>query len=205
MVRLGIGSDARIGKRFLFPGIGYGGSCFPKDVKALIHSADSAGYDFKILKSVEQVNETQKKALIPKIISHYGEDLSGKTIAMWGLAFKPNTDDIREAPALELIEELRSRGAKVQAYDAEAMGNVKKVLGEHSNLNYSESPYEACESADFLIIATEWPEFRSPNFEKLFTLLRDKVIFDGRNVFDNALAEKHAFTYYSIGRASYQA
>jgi UDPglucose 6-dehydrogenase len=205
MVRLGIGSDARIGKRFLFPGIGYGGSCFPKDVKALIHSAEKAGYDFKILKSVEEVNDLQKKALIPKITSHYGQDLSGKTIALWGLAFKPNTDDIREAPALELIVELRGRGAKIQAYDAEAMENVKATMGEHTDLKYMASPIDACHGADFLIIATEWPEFRNPNFSQVLGSLTDNVIFDGRNVFDNSLAEKHKFTYYSIGRASYKA
>ena len=204
MVRLGIGSDARIGKRFLFPGIGYGGSCFPKDVKALIRSSEDVGYDFKILKSVEHVNENQKKALIPKITTHYGENLEGKTVALWGLAFKPNTDDIREAPALELIEELRNKGAIIQTYDAEAMDNVKGVLGEHEDLIYKESPYEACQNSDFLIIATEWPEFRSPNFKELLALIGDKVIFDGRNVFDNSLAEKHGFTYYSIGRSSYQ-
>jgi UDPglucose 6-dehydrogenase len=205
MVRLGMGSDARIGKRFLFPGIGYGGSCFPKDVKALIHSAEKAGYDFKILKSVEEVNENQKKALIPKITAHYGQDLSGKTIALWGLAFKPNTDDIREAPALELIVELRGRGAKIQAYDAEAMENVKATMGEHHDLKYMNAPIDACKGADFLIIATEWPEFRNPNFTQVLGSLTDNVIFDGRNVFDNALAEKHKFTYYSIGRASYKA
>jgi len=204
MVRLGIGSDARIGKRFLFPGIGYGGSCFPKDVKALIHSSENAGYDFQILKSVEQVNESQKKALIPKIVSHYGEDLKGKVVALWGLAFKPNTDDIREAPALELIQDLRNRGAIIQTYDAEAMNNVKGLLGEHEDLIFFDTPYEACDNSDFLIIATEWPEFRSPNFIELLARIKDKVIFDGRNVFDNALAEKHGFSYYSIGRSSHQ-
>ena len=198
MVRKGVGSDDRIGKRFLFPGIGYGGSCFPKDVKALVHSAASVDYDFKILKAVEDVNAYQKKALVPKIMQHYGS-IEGKTVALWGLAFKPNTDDIREAPALEMIELLTQAGAKVQAYDPEAMANVKAIMADKAT--FCESSYETLEGADFLVIATEWPEFRTPDFNKIQGLLKDKVIFDGRNLFELETLKKHGFTYYSIGRS----
>ncbi len=198
MVRKGVGSDDRIGKRFLFPGIGYGGSCFPKDVKALVHSAASVDYDFKILKAVEDVNADQKKALVPKIMQHYGS-IEGKTVALWGLAFKPNTDDIREAPALEMIELLTQAGAKVQAYDPEAMANVKAIMADKAT--FCESSYETLEGADFLVIATEWPEFRNPDFNKIQSLLKDKVIFDGRNLFELEILKKHGFTYYSIGRS----
>ncbi len=198
MVRLGIGSDARIGKRFLFPGIGYGGSCFPKDVKALIHSAAEVNYDFHILKAVEEVNAVQKKVLIPKITSRFGSNLSGKTVAMWGLAFKPNTDDIREAPALEMIDDLLHLGAKVKAFDPEAMPNVKAILGD--TIEFSETQYGVLEGADFLIIATEWPEFRTPDFDALNASLKEKVIFDGRNVFDLETMRRKGFEYYSIGR-----
>jgi len=198
MVRKGVGSDDRIGKRFLFPGIGYGGSCFPKDVKALVHSAASVDYDFKILKAVEDVNADQKKALVPKIMQHYGS-IEGKTVALWGLAFKPNTDDIREAPALEMIELLTQAGAKVQAYDPEAMANVKAIMADKAT--FCESSYETLEGADFLVIATEWPEFRTPDFNKIQSLLKDKVIFDGRNLFELETLKKHGFTYYSIGRS----
>lgn len=198
MVRKGVGSDDRIGKRFLFPGIGYGGSCFPKDVKALVHSAASVDYDFKILKAVEDVNADQKKALVPKIMQHYGS-IEGKTVALWGLAFKPNTDDIREAPALEMIELLTQAGAKVQAYDPEAMANVKAIMADKAT--FCESSYETLHGADFLVIATEWPEFRTPDFNKIQSLLKDKVIFDGRNLFELETLKKHGFTYYSIGRS----
>lgn len=198
MVRLGIGSDARIGKRFLFPGIGYGGSCFPKDVKALIHSAAEVNYDFHILKAVEEVNAVQKKVLIPKITSRFGNNLSGKTVAMWGLAFKPNTDDIREAPALEMIDDLLQLGAKVKAFDPEAMPNVKAILGD--KIEFSDTQYNVLEGADFLIIATEWPEFRTPDFDALNASLKEKVIFDGRNVFDLETMRRKGFEYYSIGR-----
>ena len=199
MVRKGVGSDDRIGKRFLFPGIGYGGSCFPKDVKALVHSAAEVNYDFKILKAVEDVNADQKKALLPKIESHYNS-IEGKTIAMWGLAFKPNTDDIREAPALEMIDELKSRGANIKVYDPEAMLNVKNLISD--KVEYCESSYQTIENADFLVIATEWPEFRTPDFQKIKDNLKDSVIFDGRNLFDLEIMKKHGFTYYSIGRTS---
>ncbi len=197
MVRKGVGSDDRIGKRFLFPGIGYGGSCFPKDVQALVHSAAEVNYDFKILKAVEDVNYDQKKALLPKIDSHYGE-IKGKTVSMWGLAFKPNTDDIREAPSLEIIDSLLQRGAKVQCYDPEAIPNVQRVLG--NSVVFSENMYDVLEGADFLVITTEWPEFRTPDFARIEGLLTEKVIFDGRNIFELDTMRKHGYIYYSIGR-----
>ena len=198
MVRKGIGSDDRIGKRFLFPGIGYGGSCFPKDVKALIHSASQVQYPFEILNAVEKVNAAQKRLLVEKIRKEYGTALQGKTAAIWGLAFKPNTDDIREAPALEIIAELRAQGVHVNAYDPEAMPNVKALLGD--DVRFCETPYEAVQGADFLIIATEWPEFRTPDFAKLGAALKSKVIFDGRNVFETETMRKHGYRYVSIGR-----
>jgi UDPglucose 6-dehydrogenase len=197
MVRKGVGSDERIGKRFLFPGIGYGGSCFPKDVQALVHSAAEVNYDFKILKAVEEINYNQKKALLPKIDAHYG-DLKGKTAAVWGLAFKPNTDDIREAPALEIIDALLQRGAKVQCFDPEAMCNVQRILGD--TVLFSENMYEALDGADFLVVATEWPVFRTPDFAKIEDSMKEKVIFDGRNLFEIDTMLNRGFTYYSIGR-----
>lgn len=202
MVRLGMGSDERIGKRFLFPGIGYGGSCFPKDVKALVHSADKAGYDFKILKAVEAVNAHQKKSLLPKIQSHFGA-LQGKHFAVWGLAFKPNTDDIREAPALELIHALLQEGATVAAYDPEAMPNVKQHAG--LDIRFADNQYDALQGADALVIATEWPEFRTPDFGRIKTALKEQVVFDGRNVFDLDAMRREGFTYYSIGRSDLKA
>lgn len=197
MVRKGVGSDDRIGKRFLFPGIGYGGSCFPKDVQALIHSSAEVNYDFKILKAVEDVNNDQKKALLPKILAHYGS-IAGKRVALWGLSFKPNTDDIRESPALEMINALLKRGAKIQCYDPEAMSNLLRFLGD--KVVFAENMYAALEGSDFLVIATEWPEFRTPDFAKIESLLKEKVIFDGRNVFEIDTMRKHGFSYYSIGR-----
>ncbi|MGZ8538159.1 MAG: UDP-glucose dehydrogenase family protein [Flavisolibacter sp.] len=197
MVRKGIGSDDRIGKRFLFPGIGYGGSCFPKDVKALMHSAKEVNYEFEILNAVTDVNEKQKSHLITKIKRYFG-NLQGKHFAVWGLAFKPNTDDIREAPALEIINSLVEEGATVCAFDPEAMNNVKGIYGD--KINYAETQYDCLENADALIVATEWNEFRTPDFEKMQNLLRDPVIFDGRNVFDVQSMEKKGFHYESIGR-----
>lgn len=197
MVRKGIGSDDRIGKRFLFPGIGYGGSCFPKDVKALMHSAKEASYEFKILNAVTDVNEKQKSHLVTKIKRYFG-NLSGKHFAIWGLAFKPNTDDIREAPALEIIDILLKEGASISAFDPEAMKNVKQILGD--KINFCETPYDCLQNADALIIATEWNEFRTPDFDRMLLLLKDPVIFDGRNVFDIAAMEKKGFHYESIGR-----
>ena len=198
MVRKGIGSDERIGKRFLFPGIGYGGSCFPKDVQALVKSADEVGYDFKILDAVMEVNEKQKTHLMPAIKAYFNNDLKGKKIALWGLAFKPNTDDIREAPALYIIEELLKEGASVTTYDPEAMNNVKKLLGD--TITFSSMQYDALIDADILIIATEWSEFRTPDFEKISSLLKNKVIFDGRNLFDLKHMEDMGFHYVSVGR-----
>ncbi len=198
MVRKGIGSDERIGRRFLFPGIGYGGSCFPKDVKALEKSSREIDYDFKILKAVMHVNEKQKLHLVKKIKSYFKNDLKGKKIALWGLAFKPNTDDIREASALTMIEELTKAGAKISAFDPEAMANVKKEIG--NIIEYTETQYDALNNADALVIATEWSEFRAPDFNKMGALLKDKVIFDGRNLFDLNQMEECGFHYESIGR-----
>jgi UDPglucose 6-dehydrogenase len=197
MVRRGIGSDERIGKRFLFPGIGYGGSCFPKDVKALMHSAKEVRYEFKILDAVTEVNEKQKSHLVVKIQRYFG-DITGKKFALWGLAFKPNTDDIREAPALEIIEELLNAGASVATFDPEAMNNVKTIFGD--KITFCETPYDCLQNADALIIATEWNEFRTPDFDKILSGLKEPVIFDGRNVFDVAAMEKKGFHYESIGR-----
>ena len=198
MVRRGIGSDDRIGKRFLFPGIGYGGSCFPKDVQALIMSAEEVGYDFQILKAVEDVNEKQKLHLIPKIKAFYNNDLKGKHFALWGLAFKPNTDDIREAPALYLIDALLEAGATVAAFDPEAAENVKGVVGD--KIAYGKSQYSVLDKADALIIATEWSEFRTPDFEFMEKLLKAKVLFDGRNLFDSKQMREQGYHYESIGR-----
>jgi UDPglucose 6-dehydrogenase len=198
MVRRGIGSDDRIGKRFLFPGIGYGGSCFPKDVQALIRSAEDVQYNFSILQAVEAVNERQKKHLLPKIRSHFKGNLTGVRLALWGLAFKPNTDDIREAPALQLIEALTSEGAIIVAYDPEAMGNVKKLVGDQ--IQYAANPYDALVGADALIIATEWSEFRTPDFDRIGETLQHKVIFDGRNLFDVKQMKALGYHYESIGR-----
>lgn len=199
-VRKGIGSDSRIGKRFLFPGIGYGGSCFPKDVQALAKSSSDANYDFKILNSVMAVNETQRLKLFTTIKEYFGKELSGKTIAVWGLAFKPHTDDIREAPALYNIEKLLDEGVKVKVHDPEAMENVKRLLGD--KIEYYPTPYEAAEGADAIFIATEWPEFRSPDFDRLATILKSKVIFDGRNLYDVNAMKDLGYTYISIGRKS---
>lgn len=198
MVRRGIGSDERIGKRFLFPGIGYGGSCFPKDVKALVRSAMDVNYDFKILKAVETVNEIQKLHLLPKIRTFFNGALSGKHFAVWGLAFKPNTDDIREAPALGIIDALLKEGASVAAFDPEAIPNVRKIMGDR--IQYSENQYAALQDADALIIATEWSEFRTPDFEMIQSRLKTKTIFDGRNLFDVKHITELGFHYESIGR-----
>ncbi|HEY9340823.1 MAG TPA: UDP-glucose/GDP-mannose dehydrogenase family protein [Hanamia sp.] len=198
MVRKGIGSDDRIGKRFLFPGIGYGGSCFPKDVQALSKSAQQADYNFRILEAVMAVNENQKVHLIPKLISYFKNDIRGKKIALWGLAFKPNTDDIREAPSLQLIQELIVQGATVVAYDPEAMENVKSEIGE--KIIYSDNQYDALRDADALLIATEWNEFRTPDFNKMKSLLKNPVIFDGRNLFELYQMEECGFHYESVGR-----
>jgi UDPglucose 6-dehydrogenase len=197
-VRMGIGSDSRIGKRFLFAGIGYGGSCFPKDVQALAKTSEEYNYDFKILQSVMEVNEIQKTKLIPKIKDYFDGELKGKTIAVWGLAFKPYTDDIREAPSLINIKELLEAGAKVKAYDPEAAENVKNIFG--NKITLTDGPYSALENADALLIVTEWPLFRTPDFDVVSKLLKNKVIFDGRNLFDIPEMKELGYTYYSIGR-----
>ncbi len=196
-IRRGIGTDSRIGKRFLFAGIGYGGSCFPKDVQALAKTSEDFGYDFRILKSVMEVNDDQKKKLLPLIDRHFNGNLKGKKIAVWGLAFKPYTDDIREAPALENIKVLLESGAEIVAYDPEAMENVKKQIPE---ITYASSPYEALRDADALMIFTEWPQFRTPDFERMESLLKNKVIFDGRNLYELDQMKELGYVYHSIGR-----
>ena len=197
-VRIGMGTDSRIGKRFLFPGIGYGGSCFPKDVKALQKAGRDESYEFKILDSVIEVNEKQKTILFPKIQNFFNGDLSNKKLAVWGLAFKPETDDVREAPAIYLIEKLLNKGASLSVYDPEAMPNIKKQFGE--TLNYCNSMYEALENAEALIICTEWSIFRTPDFNKVKQLLKQSIIFDGRNLYDVEEIKKEGFIYTSIGR-----
>jgi UDPglucose 6-dehydrogenase len=198
-VRVGMGTDSRIGKRFLFPGIGYGGSCFPKDVKALQKAGRDVNYDFKILDSVINVNETQKTILLPKIASYFDGDFTGKTIAIWGLAFKPETDDIREAPSLYMMQGLLKNGIKLQVFDPEAMPNIKKRFGDA--LTYVSSMYEALEGADALCICTEWSIFRTPDFTKVKQLLANPVIFDGRNLYNTEDMQAEGFTYISIGRS----
>lgn len=197
-VRRGMGSDTRIGKRFLFPGIGYGGSCFPKDVQALVKSGDEEGYHFDILESVERVNHKQKTSLVPKIMEYFNGDIKGKKIALWGLAFKPDTDDIREAPALYLIDELLAAGATISAYDPEAMSNVQERLG--NKIHFAMDAYDACDRSDFLVIATEWSVFRQPDFDRVGSLLNEKIIFDGRNLYNLDRMEENGFNYISIGR-----
>jgi UDPglucose 6-dehydrogenase len=198
MVRMGMGSDSRIGKRFLFPGVGYGGSCFPKDVMALGKTAEENSYDFRILKSVMATNEKQKERLSQKISRYFNDDLIGKKIAIWGLAFKPNTDDIREAPALKIIEDLLAAGAKVAAYDPEAMSNVERLIGD--KINYGTDPYDVLVDADALAIVTEWALFRTPSFDAVERLLKNKIIFDGRNLYDLDQMRGKGFYYESIGR-----
>jgi UDPglucose 6-dehydrogenase len=197
-VRRGIGSDERIGKRFLFPGIGYGGSCFPKDVQALVKAADENTYDFQILKSVMEVNERQKTILVSKVLKYFNNNIAGKHFALWGLAFKPETDDIREAPALYIIDELVKNGATVTVFDPEGMANVKSLIG--GKVKYAEGQYEALTNADALLIATEWSLFRNPDFEKIESLIKNKAIFDGRNLYDLQKMIDLGFYYNSIGR-----
>ena len=197
-VRIGIGADDRIGKRFLFAGIGYGGSCFPKDVLALLHTSEENHYDFGILKSVIHVNEKQKSILVDKIKKHFGNNLKGKKAALWGLAFKPDTDDIREAPALYIIDALIKEGVSISAYDPEAIPNVKESIG--NKINYGKDEYDVLKDADFLVIATEWSVFRTPEFNRISALMKSKLIFDGRNVYDLNQMKDLGFTYYSIGR-----
>jgi UDPglucose 6-dehydrogenase len=196
-VRKAIGSDKRIGTSFLFPGVGYGGSCFPKDVKALLHSSSDSGYDFKILHAVEAVNNDQKGRLVCKMQAHF-KSLQGRTIALWGLAFKPRTDDMREAPAINVIEGLLSNGAAVRAYDPEASGTARRLFGDRITL--CDNGYDALEGADALAIVTEWNEFREPDFKRIRQLLKEPVVFDGRNIYSPEQMRGLGFTYFSIGR-----
>jgi UDPglucose 6-dehydrogenase len=197
-VRIGVGSDRRIGPAFLFPGAGFGGSCFPKDVQALERLADEVGYEFPIIRAVHAVNESQKRILTAKIQQHFGEDLTGRRFAVWGIAFKPRTDDIREAPALVLIDDLLSAGAEVAVFDPEAMDNARRVLGDR--VTYSSSAHEALEGADALVLVTEWNEFRFPDFDRIKKALKEQVVFDGRNVYDPRTMSDLGFAYFSIGR-----
>jgi UDPglucose 6-dehydrogenase len=199
-VRQGVGSDPRIGKRFLYAGIGYGGSCFPKDVTALYKTAQDNGYDFKIIKAVTEVNDRQKQTIVDKVRAYHA-DITGKTFALWGLAFKPDTDDIREAPSLAIIDELIKGGASVVAYDPEATANVRKLYTDSPSLRFADDMYAALDAADSLIIATEWAEFRSPDYAKMIELLKAPVIFDGRNLYDLDKMQKAGFYYQSVGRA----
>jgi UDPglucose 6-dehydrogenase len=197
-VRRGMGSDRRIGSQFLFPGVGYGGSCFPKDVQALIHSAADHRLEFTILKAADEVNDLQKRLMAERVKQHFGNDLKGRTFAIWGLAFKPRTDDMREAPSLVAIEELIAAGARINAHDPEALENARRIFGDR--VSYHRTNYEALAGADALIILTEWNEFRHPNFQRIKAELKQPVIFDGRNLYDPALMKALEFTYYSIGR-----
>ncbi|TAE84128.1 MAG: UDP-glucose/GDP-mannose dehydrogenase family protein, partial [Bacteroidetes bacterium] len=196
-VRKGIGSDARIGNKFIYPGIGYGGSCFPKDVKALVKTAKEFGHDLRILQAVEDVNDDQKVVLFKKVMKHYNGQIKGKTFALWGLSFKPKTDDMREAPSLVIIENLLKAGANIKGFDPVAMHEAQKVLGEQ--ITYCKDPYDALIDADALLIATEWPEFRSPNFNVMAKLLKNKVVFDGRNIYDLEEMKELGFNYYCVG------
>jgi len=197
MVRKGIGSDSRIGNKFIYPGIGYGGSCFPKDVKALIHTAEGFNYELKVLKAVEAVNHDQKSVLFNKVMKHFNGNIKGKTIAIWGLSFKPQTDDMREAPSLVIIEKLLAAGAKVKAYDPVAMKEASHTLGE--SITYAEEQYEALIDADCLLLVTEWSEFKFPNLKIMRKLLNQPVIFDGRNIYDAAEMKRNEFSYFCIG------
>src|SRR5690606_28265929 len=197
-VRRGMGADKRIGTSFLFPGVGYGGSCFPKDVRALISTAREHALEFELLHAVEKTNARQKRLLVERVKGHLGENLVGRNIAVWGLAFKPRTDDMREAPSLEIIDGLLQAGAQVSAYDPVAMTAAKRVLGDR--IQYANSPYDALEGADALCLVTEWNDFRHPDFDRMRTLMRQSIIFDGRNVFEPKAMRARGFTYFGIGR-----
>lgn len=201
-VRIGIGTDSRIGKQFLYPGIGFGGSCFPKDVKALVHTSNEAGYQFEILEATLRVNERQRRRLAEEVVSHFGGTLKGRRVAVWGLAFKPNTDDVREAPSHYVIEVLLAAGADVVAYDPEARETTRQVLGDR--IAYAESEYGALEGADVLVICTEWNEFRRPDFGRMKRLMKAPLIFDGRNLYDPKRMASLGFDYHSIGRPHYE-
>ncbi|MBK9385093.1 MAG: UDP-glucose/GDP-mannose dehydrogenase family protein [Planctomycetes bacterium] len=198
-VREGIGSDSRIGSAFLFPGLGYGGSCFPKDVQAIVRTAASKGYKFRVLEAVEEVNERQKRKIVSWVKQRFGDDLKGRSFAIWGLSFKPRTDDMREAPSVTVIEELLAAGAKIRATDPEAIKEAKKVFGER--IEYHQRPYDTLPGADAVIVVTEWNEFRRPNFEKMRELMKTPIIFDGRNIYSPKTLQKEGFTYYAIGCA----
>ncbi|MFT6724982.1 MAG: UDPglucose 6-dehydrogenase, partial [Arenicella sp.] len=202
LVRQGMGSDPRIGYHFIYPGCGYGGSCFPKDVQALHRTAQQHGYDTRILAAVEAVNQDQKSVLLSKIDAHMGANLKGKTFAVWGLAFKPNTDDMREAPSRVIIDGLLARGANIRAYDPVAIEEAKELYAGHQSVTFCDDLYDATESADSLVLVTEWKTFRSPDFERLKRQLSDPVIFDGRNIYDPASLAKLGFKYYGIGRSN---
>ncbi|MEZ5317013.1 MAG: nucleotide sugar dehydrogenase [Vicinamibacterales bacterium] len=197
-VRQAVATDKRIGPAFLFPGVGYGGSCFPKDVKAIMRFSADKKYRFRILEAVEQVNERQKLRLLEKIDAHFGKSLKGKTIAVWGLSFKPRTDDMREAPAIPIINGLLARGAKVRAFDPEARGVAKRIF--KNKIHYARLAYQALDGADALLLVTEWNEFREPDFKKVARLMKQPVIFDGRNIYDPKHIRSLGFTYHSIGR-----
>jgi UDPglucose 6-dehydrogenase len=197
-IRRGIGSDRRIGPSFLFPGVGFGGSCFPKDIRALQATSKENGYPLQVLNAVTRVNDEQKKILVKKAVSHFGEDLSSLRFAVWGLSFKPNTDDMREASSLTIISELLDRGAEVCAFDPQAMANAKSILGD--SIEYADSNYAALEGADALMVATEWTEFREPDFKRMKELMNGPVVFDGRNIFNPAKLRSMEYTYYGIGR-----
>jgi len=199
-VRRGVGFDERIGHHFLFPGVGYGGSCFPKDVKAIIRTAELHGLDFAVLRAVEDVNARQKQTLTQKVRAHYGDDLSGRRFAVWGLSFKPRTDDMREAPSIVVIEDLLAAGAEVHAHDPEALDEAKKIFGDR--IHYHKVNYEALVDADALLVVTEWNEFRRPDFERIRKTMKHPVVFDGRNIYDLAQMRTHGFTYYGVGRPS---
>jgi UDPglucose 6-dehydrogenase len=198
MVRKGIAMDPRIGSKFLFPGVGYGGSCFPKDMKALITLAEDLGYPLRILEAADRVNERQKRVIPEKVLKHFDGNVRGKQFALWGLSFKPNTDDLREAPSLIIIESLLNNGARIVAYDPVAMENMKKLIGDR--IAYAESSYKAVENADALIIVTEWNEFRTPDFEYMLKIMAKPIIFDGRNILLPKAARELGFIYYSLGR-----
>ncbi len=200
MVRIGIGSDNRIGYKFIYPGCGYGGSCFPKDIKALAKTADDFGYNANILNAVEKVNAEQKKVIVSKITRKFGADLSGKSFAVWGLSFKPGTDDMREAASIVIINSLIEKGAKIKAYDPKAMQEAQThYFKNQQNISYCENKYEALDSSDALVLITEWKEFRSPDFKRMSTLLKQRIIFDGRNQYDKAMLKKYGYEYYQIG------
>lgn len=198
MVRKGIGSDSRIGHKFIYAGLGYGGSCFPKDVKAIIKTADEYGYELKVMKAVDRVNEEQKETIFHKLYNYFGKDIKGRKIGLWGLSFKPNTDDMREAPALRLVEKFLDHGAEVAAYDPVAMDEAKRRLGD--KISYSEDSYGALVDADALVLVTEWNEFRNPNWTVIDKIMKNKVVFDGRNIYEKEMLEQSGFSYYGIGR-----